>query len=426
MYPAGRSNSRGISAANDDLDVLPSLIPITNQNKAAFYYPDQSSFPRTYGSFPRGDPISPIKATFQDLRQASIDSGHSLHSQAEIESQHLELSQGAKKANIRWLEEEVVEKRCRDLGLKERGVDTFINRCEFVSLGCFCGSTRAIQCLGLKRFSYPFDWVRCDVKGIMHCLEFDFEDFCTSSYVGESPNEGVVCHGDSVWGGSFWHHDPHDDKVRDDFERRIERLQGNLEVSPSTTRVFCIALNALRDAAYIQTLRYRLQRMLPSAEIYLLVFLDNQPATGPVHVSTDDYQTLFYWVYEDMFKDNGRTWSEEKQSEEYAKGLATAIRFWAGVDDLNDMAEVATYQDLFSSCNNFNGGDPARKLYWPTKQPQEKPPPIRTYAAKAGFGGSCGLSWPWNIFVQPCDHNYDDEEENDLIYVHRSTDAIGF
>ena len=47
--------------------------------------------------------------------------------------------------------------------------------CEFISLGCFCAVSHAFQLLGLKKNSYPFDWVRSPMEGIMHCLDSQFQ-----------------------------------------------------------------------------------------------------------------------------------------------------------------------------------------------------------------------------------------------------------
>ncbi|CAE8648343.1 unnamed protein product [Polarella glacialis] len=56
-------------------------------------------------------------------------------------------------------------------GLTTDQVISFINKCEFISLGCFCAPSYSLQLLGLKKNSFPFDWVRSSLDGIIHCLQ---------------------------------------------------------------------------------------------------------------------------------------------------------------------------------------------------------------------------------------------------------------
>merc|ERR1712110_880361 len=100
----------------------------------------------------------------------------------------------------------------------------FVNECEFVSLGCFCATARALQALGLKRWAYPFDWLRSSLEGVVHCIETQFEDFLTFQ---DCQNVGAyhVFTG-ARWGGSFWHHNLEAPGTKEDFTRRIRRLFG--------------------------------------------------------------------------------------------------------------------------------------------------------------------------------------------------------
>jgi hypothetical protein len=345
--------------------------------------------PSTCGSYPLSDPLSPVKGSaapwtvverFRSgtkLVQPPLASS-SVGSQEHIESTYLEISQQAdpnacKKANLPWLGKDVVENRRITFGLAEEAAANFIKDCEFVSLGCFCGVTRALQCLGLKRLTYPFDWVRTNIVSTAACLQTDFRDFCTSTMLGESPAPGVQCRGGSRWGGSFWHHDPANPRVQQDFARRIERFRGKSEIAPAVTRIFCVSLNSLSDLASIPRLRLLLEGMLPQADIFLLVFIDNQPAKGLVRVDNDS-NLLFYWIYQDMFEDMGRNrWSEQRHAESYAEGLVAALRVWSGADTGESVAEVASYNTLYVRCSNFDGGDPSRKLFWPMRRPNEPP-----------------------------------------------------
>jgi hypothetical protein len=331
----------------------------------------------TFGAIPLSDPCSPKKtkqgsSTWNQYQVVDEDP-------LQFEAQYLEQSPVYGKKNLPWLEDDVVAKRYTQFGLNEKVIADFIKESEFVSMGCFCVVTRALQCLGIKRYTYPFDWVRTNVPCTVKCLKTDFAGFCTSSFVGAEPSPGVICHGGAKWGGSFWHHDPANPKVQKDFQRRIERLAGKNEVAEEVRRVFCVNLNALTDMTEVLELRFLLETMLPSSEIFLLVFIDNQRSSGLVRVDGDS-NMLFYLTGEAMFEDmgSGGRWAEQKHSEEYAAGLAAAVTVWSDGSRKGSIRirEVSSCTELFRLCSNFDGGDPASNLYWPLRAAPVAAPPI--------------------------------------------------
>jgi len=289
------------------------------------------------------------------------------------EEQHLD--SGTKV--VPWLAADVVENRRMSMRVTEADVLKFTNSCEFVSLGCFCGVTRALQCLDLKQHSYPFDWVRSDVAGITRCVQSGFKNFASSSFTEKhfAGKDGAF-HGGAEWGGSFWHHNPKDPKDAKNFERRIDRLMGrNGEVAADRSRVFLISCNSSADVLLIPQLQAALQDMLPATTIYLLVFVDNQRVQGPVRLAGQP-NVIFYTTGEELFANMGRladgtvNWSEQKHAEIYALGLAVAIRAWAGIQDrAQGLAEVPNVAVLHSQCTPFTGGDCSKELYWPMRAP---------------------------------------------------------
>lgn len=287
--------------------------------------------------------------------------------------EELQLDSGAKV--LPWLAADVVANRRVAMGLSEAGVQEFVNACEFVSLGCFCGVTRALQCLDLKQRSYPFDWVRSDVAGVIRCLQSDFKNFASSSFKEQHPAaKNGAFHGGATWGGSFWHHNPKDPATAIMFERRIERLMSrNREIAADQSRVFLIACNSSADVLLVPELQVALQNMLPEAVIYLLVFIDNQRVQGPLRLA-GRRNVIFYLTSEELFANMGRladgtqVWSEQKHAELYAEGLAAAIRAWADTRaGGRDLAEVPNLAVLHRQTDPFNGGDCSKELYWPLR-----------------------------------------------------------
>lgn len=48
-----------------------------------------------------------------------------------------------------------------------------------ISLGYFCSTSLELERVGLRDYSYPFDWLITDLKGILDCVENKFDGFLT-------------------------------------------------------------------------------------------------------------------------------------------------------------------------------------------------------------------------------------------------------
>jgi len=266
-----------------------------------------------------------------------------------------------------WLQPAAKQQRRASLGLTWPQPAEFIERCEFISLGCYCGPSRSLQALDVKKYSYPFDWIRSPATGIMHVLDTRFQDFLTYT---KTQDQGAVGHlyGNTHWGGSFWHHDPQKDKTKEEFKRRAERLLGLGEVPITKPRVFCWAVNSTRELDDALRLHEKLRNALQNqCQVYLCVLVDLQPQVGPIRVQGRP-DVLFCRVSETLFADEGAHWSMEKECEAYAEAIAFAIRTWCG--DTRTTAyvkEVPTLRDVSSQMQPFDGGSPALELFFPRR-----------------------------------------------------------
>lgn len=264
---------------------------------------------------------------------------------------------------------EVAARRAR-LGLSEPSVAAFADKCEFVSLGNFCGVARALQAAGLKRCSYPFDWVRSPLWGVQHCLETDFEDFLTFTTNRCDDEHNLKIFQASRWGGSFWHHDPSLPKVKADMVRRIERLlciNGN-EASSTTPRVYVRAVNSSLEVEATLKLYELLSSLLPEAQTHLLMIMDFQLSTGPLRLEDNNSRVLFYRVHESIFAQ--APWSMQRTAEAYTEGIAAAVKLWAAGPSSASWAAVPSVhglEGLREAVDHFDGGSPASESFWPRR-----------------------------------------------------------
>lgn len=256
------------------------------------------------------------------------------------------------------------------LGLTSDNATRFSEMCEFVSLGCFCAVSFALKLLGLKRNTFPFDWVRTSLEGIIHCLDVQFEDFLT--YSTYSMQGQCFVYGGTRWGGSFWHHNLEAPVTREDMSRRVARFYGQGSVPACTPRVFVRVVNSTREVTCMVRLRERLRRALPEAqEVFLLLVIDLQAVPGPMAIAgPEGHGLLFYSIPEKETQTSLAPQGFESFrlcSESYARAIAFAVKHWAGERGQEDVRMFADLNQLSASLEQFDGGDPARELFVPRK-----------------------------------------------------------
>lgn len=255
------------------------------------------------------------------------------------------------------------------LGLSSDNVRAFIDACEFISLGCFCSVSNALQLLGLKRNSYPFDWVRSSLEGVTHCLDVQFEDFLT--YSTYTMTDQYAIFGGTRWGGSFWHHNLEVPVTRQDMARRVSRFYGQENIAACTPRVFVRSINSTREITAVLRFRQALKDALPEAQqVFILFIVDIQPSEGPMAIAGQDgHGLLFYGIRESETLQNMSQGAQafRLNSETYTRAIACAIKFWAGDTVAEEVRMFSNVRELGAACVQFDGGDPGRELFTPRK-----------------------------------------------------------
>jgi len=246
----------------------------------------------------------------------------------------------------------------------------FMNRCEFISLGCYCAPSYALQLMGLRKNSYPFDWTRSSLEGVLHCIDMKFEDFMTYSTY-QMVDQHVVF-GGTRWGGSFWHHNLEAPLTVEDMTRRVRRFLGLGEVPTKVPRVFVRIINSTRELRQLQRLRQTLKEAFPDAqEIYLLILVELQNERGPIVVNAPEGEGVVVFSFtEEEFRQvpaPGRH-PLALSGGRCCEAIAVAVKFWSR-DGANRL-ELKTYDSfaqLSSNIYQFDGGDPARELFVPRR-----------------------------------------------------------
>eukprot|EP00403_Amphidinium_massartii_P049516 CAMPEP_0178461228 /NCGR_PEP_ID=MMETSP0689_2-20121128/49186_1 /TAXON_ID=160604 /ORGANISM="Amphidinium massartii, Strain CS-259" /LENGTH=359 /DNA_ID=CAMNT_0020088027 /DNA_START=108 /DNA_END=1188 /DNA_ORIENTATION=+ len=265
----------------------------------------------------------------------------------------------ANAANDPLLSPEMVQQRWWELGLMgdprvrpERGVG---------ELGCYCGPARALQLLDLRKKAYPFDFMRSDVRGVTHLVKNKFKDFF---HLSGPPTPGVVPHElcySTTWGGSFWHHDVTQPKVKEQFTRRIDRLLGkDAAIPPEKPRVFVHVVNGSQGVALVHELHRALQKALKKSRVYMLTLIDGQGAEEIDRIHYTKHPTiLFFKVPRDIWT-VGNFQGLATLADAYTHGIAHAIRIWSGAERAMELPTLRTVSD---SLVPFYATNPALHLY---------------------------------------------------------------
>jgi len=274
---------------------------------------------------------------------------------------------------LAWLQDsEVLARRIR-LGMAPGTSEAaFASSCEFISLGSTCQVARALQALGLKGLTYPFDWLQSPLSGIIHLFETGFEDFLTYTMLKDTSHTTGEDFGHfrARWGGSFWHHDLESPKVRTDFERRIRRLLGvETRIHPSMPRVFVRAVASTMELDLTLRLHETLRQALPSSRIYMLLIVELQDGEEVVTLSVrSGADVCIYRVHGHLYADDGKNWTKEAHTDSLATAMACAISMWSECGWAAQSATcVASLEQVCARCDEYDAGDPGSEHFWPRR-----------------------------------------------------------
>lgn len=99
---------------------------------------------------------------------------------------------------------------------------------EVISLGFSCLVSYQLKEMGLKKASYPFDWIFSNEKVVIDCLENNFKNFLNRDCFIDYPSDNTKkCLGHKLYDFKmFNHHNPRDfQEDFDYFKRCIERFK---------------------------------------------------------------------------------------------------------------------------------------------------------------------------------------------------------
>ena len=98
----------------------------------------------------------------------------------------------------------------------------------FISIGGWCGTTISLRANNLYNEAYPFDHIRSTFKGVINCIETNFENFFPKKIELDIIKNYYWKSFRGKYFG-FYHHDLRNSKIIEDFNRRINRFNNFLK-----------------------------------------------------------------------------------------------------------------------------------------------------------------------------------------------------
>jgi|EP00427_Karlodinium_veneficum_P020937 hypothetical protein len=242
--------------------------------------------------------------------------------------------------------------KCRPgaaLGRFGRSPEQVTKLVQVVSLGNSCGTKLSIRRVGLDEATFPFDWIRSSIDGLMHWLEHDFEGFFSADKKHQVIMQGCSMTVFRSRTHSFWHDDLNDAATLEKLHRRVDRFL-NLAVdsvhgSPRTllfVRSVACSDELTRVDALLDLLQHRFES--PGRKVLLLVIIDGQPFSAPViHANRDG---LLFWLQPTFLGSLKSDCSEAAPYEEAIAFVVDRIVSGSAEPKERDWLRVRSSQDL--------------------------------------------------------------------------------
>uniref|UniRef100_A0A7S0ZUF7 Uncharacterized protein n=2 Tax=Noctiluca scintillans TaxID=2966 RepID=A0A7S0ZUF7_NOCSC len=304
----------------------------------------ESSSPSRFTPYPRSGSTSPMHHGQRNVPQSQNAADDSAEAHASRDPHFSPDKQLARRSQA---------------GIASGESKRFGENCEFVSVGCFCAVAHALQSLGLKQYTYPFDWNRSPSDGVMHCLQTNFSDFLDYGFVRDEGHKGKLF-GGTAWGGSFWHHDLDDKEVRRGLLRRTERLLGYGDVPATKNRFFVRSANSSREVLQTLQLRDVLRDAYPDASVRLLLLVEGQSKKTAWRIEGDVTDLLMVNVPTMQYAP-GSAWTMKVHAEAYADAIGFGLHYFANaphaLNSVNTVKDLPSYMDTLAkwdggSCSN--------------------------------------------------------------------------
>lgn len=214
---------------------------------------------------------------------------------------------------------------------------------EIISLGENCNSAWYIKASGLKKASYPFDWIYSSPKIVAHCIQDNFNMFLDKKFIFKTRSGNSAGH--SFYHSSLYNH-RNPLKTNDDYKyykRCIDRFEK--VIKSDTEIIFVMTLVAeihKRSGAgwakgfnrnFELPINQNIDDMLELMSLlrsknqkYRFLFIEQHTEQTPSIEIIDSKGNDFIWIKHTSFQRNTGVFFKHKTDDEVAKILFNALQ----------------------------------------------------------------------------------------------------
>ncbi len=181
----------------------------------------------------------------------------------------------------------------------------------FISLGWYCGTAASMSKYGLRSHSGPFDWYFSDLKGVLECMNNNFEDFLDKRNLEVMENEPKEFK-DRKYG--FYYNHEINTCFEDDFSEICNKYRRRIEVfKEMIVRSTCFIRTVRNEAEwrFIQNNRFYIDAVVkkynPENEVIYVVSrkrVDIENPEFPFFTVEAAYDGSSYEALSSLFDDN--------------------------------------------------------------------------------------------------------------------------
>jgi len=185
----------------------------------------------------------------------------------------------------------------------------------FVSIGGWCGTKVFLKQNGYEEASYPFDYVRSSIEGVINCIETNFENYFPK-VLERKQNYGFYTPFLGKYIG-FYYQDLKDQNSIDSLERKIKRFNEKLSKSIDVCFLRTICRDDYKDEIkYYKELQNVIDKRYPNINYIIVFLIPNQDVTQ--YYKELDNKT-FLFTLNDLSRDDKIVAPEHKLIYDYIK-----------------------------------------------------------------------------------------------------------
>ena len=148
----------------------------------------------------------------------------------------------------------------------------------FISIGGWCGTKIFLQQNDYKEASFPFDYVRSSIEGVINCIETNFENYFPK-VLERKNNYGYYRPFLGKYIG-FYNEDLTDINSINSFQRKINRFNEKLSQPIDVCFLRTICRDDYNDEIkYYKELQYAINKSYPHINYIIVFIIPNQDVT---------------------------------------------------------------------------------------------------------------------------------------------------